>query len=129
MRHLGRRSPAVRAFAVIFTAYLVIASGRALIPGLCATLAGVEHDQAICVSPDHPCCSPDQTNEKSGDSIVAPPTHCAFCDLVHAAARSETVPVIDAIAGVETLVAAAHDVYVPNLAGTGAYLRRGPPMA
>lgn len=129
MRLFKRNRLPVRAFAAFFAAYCVVASARALIPGLCATLTALEHDDpALCRSPEHACCRPAPA-ESSAESIAAPEVHCAFCALVHAVAHSVSVPEIGATRFTAPVELAAPDFYVPNAAGLDAYARRGPPIA
>ena len=130
MLSIDRNGIALRGCAVFFAAFCVVASARALIPGLCATLADLDREStAICVSPSHACCEPAPEGPGAAVSISAPESHCAFCTLTHAVAHLVSVPEF-APAKLDTpRVLAAHDFYVPNLTGVEAYGRRGPPVA
>jgi hypothetical protein len=129
MRIFDRNGLATRAFAVFFTAFCVVASARALIPGLCGTLSGLNRDEAaLCRSPEHVCCQ-SAPAEGAAVTVSAPDSHCGFCAIVHAVAHSVSVPEVSPAPFTSPAYAAAHDFYVPNATGTDAYPRRGPPNA
>lgn len=129
MRLFNRNGFAVRGFAVFFTAFCAVASARALIPGLCGTLAGLDRDEAaICRSPEHTCCETAPAGDAPA-SVTVPESHCGFCALVHAVAHSVSVPETPRAQFTAPPSIASHDFYVPNATGTDAYPRRGPPIA
>lgn len=122
-----RTSVVLRGFAVFVTAYCVIASGRALIPGLCGTLAQFD-DSAACCAPKPACCG-------SGSAATSTPTvtsvhhgHvCAFCTLVHTAAQPVHSPVAVSVPPTAWPVH-IHGSPAPELAEAhDPVLRRGPP--
>jgi hypothetical protein len=130
MAFFDRRGRNVRAFAVFFTVYCAIASARALIPGLCATLTELEHRAgAICESPDHACCRTKPNDGQTRVSAATSSNHCAFCALVHAVAHLVTIPDVVRSRPATPYAVAAHDAFVPNSVGTDSYRRRGPPIA
>lgn len=128
MGFTSRTGFATRAFAVFITAYCVLASGRALVPGLCGTLADLNREAAApsCHAPKTACC-----DDGAGgcDAITTPPHPCAFCALVHAPALNEPTPLTILPAFSTPLTLAARDCYVPDTTGTEAYTLRGPPIS
>jgi len=128
MFRLSRAGYATRGFAVFVAAYCALASGRALVPGLCATLADLKTDAVLsCHTPAPSCCH----SREDGTRIAI--THaarsCAFCLLVHAGVSLESTPAFHAPAFRAPLQLAAHNEYVPNPARFGACTRRGPPLS
>lgn len=72
-----------RAFAAILAGYTLLASGRALVPGLCATQAAVESRLASC-------CAGPSAGAEGRPSLVEPQPErpaCAFCNLAKGAAE------------------------------------------
>ncbi len=130
MPTLNRNGLATRAFAVFIAAYCVLASGRALVPGLCATLVDLDRDHEAaapsCHAPTTTCC---HDGSDGCDAITTPPHPCAFCALVHAPALIEAAPVVARPAFSTPLTLAAHDCYVPDFTGAEAYTLRGPPIS
>lgn len=130
MNDLTRTALATRAFAVFIAAYCVLASGRALVPGLCATLADLDRNSKSaapdCHTPKTACCH----DGSSGCEVITTAPHpCAFCALVHAPALTEASPVAVLPAFSTPLILAAHDCYVPDSTGAEAYSLRGPPIS
>ncbi|GMV94972.1 MAG: hypothetical protein AMXMBFR82_47500 [Candidatus Hydrogenedentota bacterium] len=76
-----------RPVARLLVCFYVLASCRALVPGLCATLAAVEAPQQSVaqssVAAAHSCCSLAQPPQNSTNAPArkAPATKCAFCEL------------------------------------------------
>ncbi len=130
MGSVSRTGFAVRVFAVFVAAYCALASGRALVPGLCATLTDLNRNAeaaAHCHVPKHTCC--EHTDAHQCDTITTMPHACAFCALVHAPGRIESLPAIPLPSISTPLHLAAHDFYVPDHTGADAYSRRGPPLS
>jgi len=128
MSFLGRNGLVLRGIAVALTAYCVLASGRAMVPGLCATLADLDAKGAsACCKPVPSCC---HTAEHDRAFTISAQSHaCAFCQLVHTAATPNLVvahaaPAIDA-----PRLIVAHDEYAADPASAGCFLRRAPPLA
>jgi len=122
------RSHSMRAIAVFVAAYCVLASGRALVPGLCATLADAKAGEAMaCHVPKTPCC---EHGGAGAPIAITHPTHpCAFCALVHHGVLLDSAPAVhrQQISAPRFLV--AHDAYAPDPAAFGAGTRRGPPLS
>lgn len=130
MGFVSRTGFAARAFAVFVTAYCVLASGRALVPGLCATLADLDRNAeaaVLCHTPKHTCC--ERADAHRCAVITTAPHACAFCALVHAPGRLESLPVVPLPTINTPLRLAVHDFYVPDSTGADAYSRRGPPLS
>jgi hypothetical protein len=125
MSFLRRNGLALRGLAVLLTAYCVLASGRALVPGLCATLADL--DRESCCNPVPTCCEggavPQIPHMKSAAH------DCAFCNLVHTAAQPIALAAIPAPALSTSLQLAAHDAYIPDPTSAGFFNRRAPPLS
>ncbi len=125
---LDRAGYLTRGFAVFVAAFCVLASGRALVPGLCATLADMKADAAAsCHVPQPSYCHAGEAD--SSTALKHTMHNCAFCALVHHGVPLESMPVIHAAAFSTPLYLAAHDDYVPDPAGFGAGTRRGPPLS
>lgn len=129
MSFLHRNGLALRGLAVLLTAYCVLASGRALVPGLCATLADAKAASSgeSCCTPKPACCH--DASASTGAVITTAPHPCAFCMLVHTAAQPMVLarfhaPVVDAPHSI-----AAHDYYVADSTSADCFLRRAPPLA
>jgi hypothetical protein len=129
MGFASRTGFATRAFAVFVAAYCVLASGRALVPGLCATLAELDATAAVanCHTPKHSCCEGGAAHDCV--EITTAPHPCAFCALVHAPGRVEALPAFPLPAIGTPQYLAAHDFYVPDSTGAEAYTLRGPPIS
>jgi len=129
MSFLHRNGLALRGIAVFLTAYCVLASGRAMIPGLCATLADLNQQSATakCCEPKPPCCEKDVA--AASTSIAVPAHECAFCMLVHTAAQPIVLEKFSAPEITAPLQLAAHDVHVVDSVSAGCFLRRAPPSA
>lgn len=128
MRSAGTRGIATQVFAMFVAAYCALASGRALVPGLCARLADLKADTAVsCHTPQPACCRAGETDAPA--AITHAMHDCAFCALVHRGVPLEAAPAIHTIAFNAPLQLAAYDNYVPDPAGFGACTRRGPPLS
>lgn len=94
-----------RPVARLLVCFYVLASCRALIPGLCATQAAVEASQQsnaqASVVAAHSCCSlaqPPQDSSRPTPVRNAPATKCAFCELVKGFVTPSPVVTVDVIA-------------------------------
>ena len=79
-----RNSSQSRAIAAVLAAFCLLSSGRALVPGMCATLAAVKEDGAgACCSTKFGCPASDESPNKSAAVIrsLKPKTECAFCHM------------------------------------------------
>ncbi len=126
MSFLHRNRLALRGLAVVLTAYCVLASGRALVPGLCATLADAKASEAACCEPKPSCC---HDSPATGAAITTAPHPCAFCTLVHTAAQPTVLVAVHAPAIDTPRFLAAHEDYVADPTSAGCFLRRAPPLA
>ena len=117
MSFLRRNGLVLRGLAVALTAYCVLASGRALIPGLCATLADANaRVAASCHAPKHSCCD---TPGQEAVHLSSP---------AHTAAQPIALETIQRFAAHTPLSAVSHEVYVADFAAAGHFLR-APPLA
>lgn len=92
-RSAHRPTRAVVLFAWFLVAFYLLSSGRALIPGLCATqrMLDAQRDVPSCtVSAQRirACCIPPATSESDPENSPAIPTEsgCAFCKLLQSVA-------------------------------------------
>lgn len=129
MLFLRRNGIALRGFAVFLTAYCVLASGRALVPGLCATLADLDRQASgeSCCNPAPTCCEGGAVPQNPHVKSTA--HDCAFCNLVHTAAQPIAFALVDAPALSTPLQLAAHDAYIPDPTSAGFFNRRAPPLS
>lgn len=116
----GPRGYLVRGTSIAFVLFLLLASGRALVPGMCATQSALlratqdGHPVSTASWRAKTCCSLMSLGE-AHEAPVAPTSGapvCAFCNLAHAI-LDEPVPVIglplveqydDAVLAVESVL-------------------------
>ena len=128
MSFLHRNGLALRGIAVLLTAYCVLASGRAMVPGLCATLADADQkDAAACCNPKPACCHDE--SRAAGTAISSAAHACAFCMLVHTAAQPVALETSSAPAINTPLQLAAHEDYIADPASSGYFPPRAPPLS
>ena len=87
-----RRHRIVHALSLTLAVYMLLASGRALIPGMCATLAALRAGSSDESARPASCCSiavPDAKGEPVWKGPVKPHPECAFCLLAKALIKSE----------------------------------------
>jgi len=128
MSFLHRNGLMLRGIAVFLTAYCVLASGRALVPGLCATLADLNAEADACCQPKPSCCH-DDTDAAGAAAITTAPHPCAFCNLVHTAAHPIALAKCSAPEFNAPRFIAAHDDYAADPTSADCFLRRAPPLA
>lgn len=128
MSFLHRNGLMLRGIAVLMTAYCVLASGRALVPGLCATLVDLNAKADACCQPKPSCCH-DEADAAGSETITTAPHPCAFCTLVHTAAHPISMAAVHASSVDAPRYLAAHEDYVADPTSAGCFLRRAPPLA
>ncbi len=94
-----------RPVARLLVCFYVLASCRALVPGLCATLAAVDAPQQSTaqarIAAAHSCCSlaqPPQDSTNPAPARKAPVTKCAFCELAKGFVTPSPVVTLNLIA-------------------------------
>jgi hypothetical protein len=126
MRTSRRTYRAVHAVAAAALAFYLLAAGRALVPGLCSTLAAVEETNTAVI-----CCA-SHTSNTAGPVITTPePAHadCAFCALAHALWVPVTHVIIEpGVVPAEYTPAAYAAPFVAH-DDASSISRRGPPAA
>lgn len=65
-------------------AFMLLASGRSLIPGLCATQAALDQNATSATEVCCPASIPKDTGEGVVLSAYQAPVHCAFCTVAKA---------------------------------------------
>ncbi len=120
----SRRSVSLRPVSLFLVAFLLLASARALVPGMCATLAAVDS------KPEAACCA----HRTAADGPVVAPvqdTHpaCAFCALAKGNVTPGSAASAPGVSGIAT-VAGSTAVAEPDTAcHWNPASRRGPPAS
>jgi len=120
---------AIRFTAAAALAFYALATGRALIPGLCETLAAVQEDAVHAQSNGAVCCPSDRSASDAPVVHASGEHHadCAFCALSEALCVPPTTVNFEPV---DTFVATAPADYLdPHVAhdDAPAISRRGPP--
>ena len=85
---IRRHSVRIRVLSTSLVAFMLLASARELVPGLCATLAAAKDGGRVCLSGGRSCCTGAlaSTCDSPGaivHTLARPHPPCAFCNLVH----------------------------------------------
>lgn len=116
-----RSRKSIRVTARLLVALYLLASCRALVPGLCATQAAIEATQEAqpqaSVQTAHACCTMNlATRGKSNAPAPIPvKTSCAFCELVKGQVTPTPVLTLDvSLLAIEPYVPQTSAEYVPQ---------------
>ncbi|MBI1320266.1 MAG: hypothetical protein GC168_15170 [Candidatus Hydrogenedens sp.] len=90
---IALRRSGLRSLAVLMAVFCVLASGRALVPGMCATQRALEENAAVraaasCCSVQPASCCSKAPAPPAGGTRAPGETNCAFCHLAKAVAEN-----------------------------------------
>ena len=121
------RMPGRKTVAVALLVFHVLAAGRALVPGMCQTLAAAKDGQASCCA----AACPLPQGKPGGISLDTPANEhppCPFCHLVCTAAHTAPMPAV-AVSFGENVVSVDHRYREPDSRAVASGLSvRAPPL-
>ena len=133
-RSAYRPSRAVIAFAWFLVAFYLLSSGRALVPGLCATqkMLDAQRDVPTCTVSARSirsCCVPSSTAPSDSEGVPTAPMEsgCAFCKLLQSVAPIPPGLSLPPLVALAFRVPVARDGQMAQEGAPGDIQNRAPP--